>query len=86
MQLSKKEFENSFLKNGGELGTLVREMKWSNTSLGETESWPNSLRTALSIMFGSSIPMFVVWGKDKIFFIMILFAPFFLVQKSIRML
>ncbi|KRD61348.1 hypothetical protein ASE40_07365 [Flavobacterium sp. Root935] len=76
MQLSKKEFENSFLKNGGELGTLVREMKWSNTSLGETESWPNSLRTALSIMFGSSIPMFVVWGKDKIFFYNDSFRPF----------
>ena len=30
----------SFLAGGGELGALIRAYDWTQTSLGEPQSWP----------------------------------------------
>ncbi|MES2412067.1 MAG: PAS domain-containing protein [Bacteroidota bacterium] len=53
-----------FLAGGGEMGQLTREKDWSKTSLGDPESWPQSLRTTLGILLNSKFPMFLWWGKD----------------------
>ncbi len=37
---------------------------WAATSFGPVEAWPQSLRTAASIVLGSSLPMFLGWGPD----------------------
>lgn len=58
----------AFLKGGGEMGSLVRSMNWSETSLGDPSKWPQSLRTSLSILLNSKFPMFLFWGRDLICF------------------
>jgi PAS domain S-box-containing protein len=37
---------------------------WAATPLGPPESWPQSLRTAASMVLGSNVPMFLGWGSD----------------------
>jgi PAS domain S-box-containing protein len=37
---------------------------WARTAFGPVESWPQSLRTAASIVLGSTTPMFLGWGSD----------------------
>jgi signal transduction histidine kinase len=42
----------------------MRALDWSKTSVGPVETWPQSLRTVLSILLSSPHPIFVWWGKD----------------------
>jgi PAS domain S-box-containing protein len=37
---------------------------WAATGFGPVEGWPQSLRTAASIVLGSTLPMFLGWGPD----------------------
>jgi PAS domain S-box-containing protein len=57
-----------FLNNGGEMGTLIREKDWSQTSIDNPDTWPQSLKTTLSIVLNSKYPHFIFWGKDLICF------------------
>ena len=57
---------NSDFSYGGEMGELIRAKDWSATSLGKPENWPQSLRTALSIILHSKFPMFLWWGIDDL--------------------
>ena len=52
--------------NGGEMGRLMSEYNWSATLLGPVETWPQSLRTAVSICLASYFPMLIWWGPDFI--------------------
>ncbi len=63
------------LTGSGEMATLIRSYDWSRSSIGPVESWPQSLRTALSIMLASGYPMAVGWGHDYIFFYNDSFRP-----------
>jgi signal transduction histidine kinase len=49
---------------GGEVGALYRAKDWSAHPLGPAEHWPQSLKTAVSIVLGSNFPMIVLWGKE----------------------
>lgn len=49
---------------GGEMGTIMREMDWSQTKLGPVETWPSSLKTMLGVVLGSRFPMLLWWGPD----------------------
>ncbi|HST21605.1 MAG TPA: hypothetical protein VLR90_10835, partial [Blastocatellia bacterium] len=51
-----------FLLGGGEMGERMRAMDWSNTPLGPALQWPQSLRTAVSILLDSGYPMYIAWG------------------------
>ncbi len=53
-----------FLQGGGEMGKLIRSKDWSKTSLGNIESWPRSLLSAVSICLNSRFPMLIWWGND----------------------
>ncbi|MGV3538582.1 MAG: ATP-binding protein [Rufibacter sp.] len=55
-------------KGGGETGQLIRELDWSRSELGHESTWPQSLKTAVSIMLASKFPMMVHWGKSLIHF------------------
>lgn len=55
-----------FLAGGGEMGKMMRSFDWSNTAVGPIETWPQSLRTAVSIVLNSAFPMFIWWGKDDL--------------------
>jgi signal transduction histidine kinase len=50
------------LAGGGEMGALARELDWTSTPLGAVSGWPQSLRTAVSIVFESTFPMMLAWG------------------------
>lgn len=51
---------------GGEMGDLMRQINWAMTPLGPIESWPQSLRTALSICLLSRFPMLIWWGPELV--------------------
>ncbi|WP_137760739.1 ATP-binding protein [Pontibacter sp. SGAir0037] len=57
-----------FFKGGGEMGDRIRQLNWSETKLGPIDTWPQSLRTAVSIMLSSKIPMMIHWGPELIHF------------------
>jgi len=59
---------NLFLMGGGEMGALTRAFDWSETSLGAPGQWPQSLRTAVSMLLTSPFPMFLWWGPELIQF------------------
>ncbi len=52
------------LSGGGEMGRLMRSIDWSKTAVGPVESWPQSLRTALSILLDTGFPMYIAWGPE----------------------
>ncbi len=57
-----------FFKGGGEMGRLIRTKDWAHTPVGLPESWPQSLKTTLSILLNSRFPMFLWWGPELICF------------------
>ncbi|MDF2191219.1 PAS domain-containing protein [Paraflavitalea sp. CAU 1676] len=57
-----------FLEGGGEMGQVTRTFDWSATSLRSPNHWPQSLRTAVSIVLNARFPMFLWWGPDLICF------------------
>lgn len=57
-----------FLEGGGEMGELTRAHDWSQSEVGSPESWPQSLRTVVSIILLSDFPMFLWWGDNMIQF------------------
>ncbi|SDT59928.1 PAS domain S-box-containing protein [Mucilaginibacter mallensis] len=63
-----KNKDYPFLKGGGEMGELMRTTDWSATALGTPDTWPQSLRTTLSIILNSKFPMFLWWGPELICF------------------
>ena len=57
-------FAHDFLAGGGEMGALMRAHDWSASPLGAAETWPQSLRTVVSLLLSSKFPMFVAWGPE----------------------
>ncbi|EJL34693.1 PAS domain S-box [Caulobacter sp. AP07] len=56
-------FRNSdFLSGGGEMAELIAASDWSQTPLGPIESWPQSLRTTVSLCLASNFPINIIWG------------------------
>ena len=42
----------------------MRSIDWSTTAVGPVEAWPQSLRTALSILLETGFPMYIAWGRE----------------------
>ena len=51
---------------GGEMGGRIRAFDWAATPLGPIESWPQSLRSAISILLPSKAQIILFWGRDFI--------------------
>ena len=58
--------ELQFLAGGGEMGARIRAMDWTRTPLGPPERWPQSLRSAVSILLPSKAQIALCWGEDSI--------------------
>jgi PAS domain S-box-containing protein len=52
----------------GEVGADLAAVDWAATPLGPPDGWPQSLRTAVSILLSSRFPMWMAWGPDLTFF------------------
>lgn len=59
-------YDLNWLSGGGEMGALIRTIDWSRTSLGALETWPQSLRTSVSLCLSSTFPILVAWGADDV--------------------
>lgn len=57
---------NALFAGPGEVRALCRDHGWAATPLGPVESWPQSLRTAVSICLASGFPTLVMWGPDLV--------------------
>lgn len=65
--VEKKALENIAARvfiGGGEMGSLMRSHNWLSTPLGAVETWPQSLRTLVGLMLGSTSHMYVLWGPQ----------------------
>jgi PAS domain S-box-containing protein len=61
-----KNSEYYFLKNGGEMGEMIRATDWSKTSLGDPADWPQSLCTMVAVMLDNPFGMYIAWGHEYI--------------------
>jgi PAS domain S-box-containing protein len=52
------------LLGGGEMGALHRATDWSRTPVGPVQQWPQSLRTAVSMMLETRFGMYIAWGPE----------------------
>lgn len=50
----------------GKMGTLIATFDWAKTPLGDPAEWPPGLLTVIGIMIDNTIPMCLMWGKDRI--------------------
>jgi PAS domain S-box-containing protein len=60
--------KHPFLAGGGEMGEFMRNRDWSKTPVGDPSTWPQSLRTTISIILNSRFPMFLFWGPHHVCF------------------
>jgi hypothetical protein len=49
------------------MGRLIREFDWSAHPLGEPDRWPQSLKTAVSLILNSQHPLWIGWGQQMSF-------------------
>jgi signal transduction histidine kinase len=61
-----KSRPEDWLVGGGEMGKLIRSMDWTQTPLGPIESWPQSLRTTVSLCLASNFPISLAWGPKHV--------------------
>src|SRR3989454_6028511 len=48
------------------MSKLIRSMDWTKTPLGPIESWPQSLRTTVSLCLASNFPISLAWGPRHV--------------------
>ncbi|WP_089157651.1 SpoIIE family protein phosphatase [Micromonospora sp. NBS 11-29] len=51
-----------------EVGPDLARVDWSTHPLGQPQTWPQSLRTAVRILLSSRFPMWMAWGPELTFF------------------
>jgi PAS domain S-box-containing protein len=61
------EMARSFLQSEGEMARYVANFDWSTHPLGPLEQWPQSLKTAVSLILNSRHPMWIGWGREMSF-------------------
>ena len=55
-----------FLAGDGEMVRLIRSTDWSESPLGPPETWPQSLRTTVSLCLASNFPINIIWGPEHV--------------------
>lgn len=66
LPLSAPGSQPEWLVGGGEMGERIRSTDWSTGPLGPRGWWSFSLRTALTIVLESPVPMALVWGRELV--------------------
>ncbi|MGD0231214.1 MAG: histidine kinase dimerization/phospho-acceptor domain-containing protein [Syntrophorhabdales bacterium] len=65
--MSAHELEKLF-PGDSEMSRLIRSVDWSKTEIGPVATWPQSLRTAVSICLDSRHPIVLWWGPERTMF------------------
>ena len=52
--------------DGSEMGRAIADFDWASTPLGDPSTWPEALRSAVSICLTTRFPALVVWGPELI--------------------
>lgn len=55
-----------FLSGGGSNAGLIAGFDWTTTPIGSLEGWPQSLKTTVSLLLRSPVPIVLFWGVDGI--------------------
>src|SRR6266566_4048223 len=58
--------EKDLFAGGGEMAKAIKTKDWSKTPLGPIESWPQSLRTVVSLVQASNSPISLIWGSGHV--------------------
>lgn len=56
----------NLISSNSETGTLVANLDWQSTPLGPMETWPQSLKTSLSICLACRFPILLWWGPEMV--------------------
>jgi PAS domain S-box-containing protein len=59
-------FQQTLIDRCGEAGRLIAARDWSKTPIGPIEAWPQSLKSALSLILLSPVPIVMLWGEDGV--------------------
>jgi hypothetical protein len=68
---------DGFLAGGGEMGLAIRAHDWAATPLGPVAAWPQSLRSAVSILLPSKAQIVLFWGPELVAIYNDAYAPVF---------
>jgi signal transduction histidine kinase/DNA-binding response OmpR family regulator len=69
--------ELGFLSGGGEMGARMRALDWTRTPVGPPETWPQSLRSPLSMLLPSKAQIILFWGPQYVSFYNDAYIPVF---------
>ncbi|MFO7278132.1 MAG: ATP-binding protein [Pseudomonadota bacterium] len=61
-----RSIQDTTVPPGGEMGERIHACNWADTPLGPMPAWPQGLRSAVSVLLQSPVPMAVLWGRDLI--------------------
>ncbi|MEP7264494.1 MAG: PAS domain S-box protein [Bacteroidota bacterium] len=64
MKNNSDDINNNLNSIPGEMAALIKEKDWSKTPLGDQGTWPQSLRTMVSVMLNNPFGMYIAWGKE----------------------
>jgi signal transduction histidine kinase len=56
----------AWLPDGGEMTKVIKATDWAKTPLGSMGSWPQSLRTTVTLVQASNSPISMVWGGGNV--------------------
>jgi signal transduction histidine kinase/CheY-like chemotaxis protein/PAS domain-containing protein len=77
-------YDSILIKSTGPTSELLRSIDWTTHPLGPIDSWPETLKTALRILFHSQHPMFIWWGPQLFQFYNDAYLPSFGIGKHPR--
>jgi PAS domain S-box-containing protein len=66
-----------FLAGGGEMGARMRAFDWARTPVGCPETWPQSLRSTISMLLPSRAQIILFWGAEFVCFYNDAYRPVF---------
>jgi signal transduction histidine kinase len=66
-----------FLAGGGEMGARIRALDWAKSPLGPPDTWPQSLRSPLSMLLPSKAQIILFWGPEFTVFYNDAYRPVF---------
>lgn len=55
---------SKWLRDGGEMGDLIRKTDWARTPLGQSSSWSPALRMIVKFLLANGFPQLLWWGPQ----------------------